>query len=188
MLQKNSMKNKWDYSGASEMCFSDTKQESYIKAAEFLGDTVEDWGGGTGWAKMFFKNYRNVDGSLHPNVNEQVDLVEYTSNVDNILVRQVLELNKDWRKILENVKKSFRKRFCLVIYTPQVNKTRVGHLHLPVRADGTKMNKDMVISEMYFNKNDILDYFPKREYKTKEEYINTKQGYNKEWILYVEKI
>ena len=37
----DSMLNKWDYSGADQMCFSDVKQESYKKAAEFLGDTCQ---------------------------------------------------------------------------------------------------------------------------------------------------
>jgi hypothetical protein len=169
------------------MCFSDEKQESYKKAAEFLGDTVEDWGGGTGWAKRYFKNYKNIDGSLSKYTDVHADLREYISDCDNILMRQVLESNEDWRVILENVKKSFKKKFCLVVYTPQVKKTRSGHLHTPVRSDGTKM-KGKVIYEIYFNKQDILDYFPESEYKIKEEYIKTNQGYNNEWILYVQKI
>jgi hypothetical protein len=179
--------NKWDYSGTDQMCFSDVKQESYKKAAQFLGDTVEDWGGGTGWAKRYFKNYKNIDGSLSKYCDVHADLTEYTSDCDNILMRQVLECDENWRKILENVKVSFRKKFCLIVFTPQVKKTRVGHLHTPVRADGTKM-KGEVISEIYFNKQDILDYFPDSEYKVKEEYIDTQQGYRKEWICYVEKI
>lgn len=180
------MKNKWDYSGADQVCFSDTKQESYKKSAEFLGDSVEDWGCGTGWSKRYFKNYKGVDGSLHPNVDVIADLVEYTSDVDNILMRQTLELNEDWRKILENVKKSFRKKFCLVVYTPFVSKTRVGHIHTPVKADGSKMKGD--IKEMYFNKQDILNYFPADEFKVKEETIDVEIGYRKEFILYVERI
>jgi hypothetical protein len=183
-----SMLNKWDYSGCDEMCFSDVNQESYKKAAEFLGDTVEDWGCGTGWAKRYFKNYRGIDGSLHRNVDEQVDLVTYTSKVDNILMRQVLECNVEWRKILENVKKSFQKKFCLVIYTPFVNKTRVGSLHVPVKADNTRMDSSMAIPEINFNKQDILDCFPESEYRVREEEIKTTQGYGRDWVIYVEKV
>jgi len=48
------MLNKWDYSGADSVCYSDENCESYKKAAEFLGpdQPVEDWGGGTGWGKV----------------------------------------------------------------------------------------------------------------------------------------
>jgi len=51
-----SMLNKWNYSSRGQVCYSDPKQESYKKAAKFLGDTVEDWGCGTGWVKKYFKN------------------------------------------------------------------------------------------------------------------------------------
>jgi hypothetical protein len=183
------IKNLWDYSGADQMCFSDSKQESYKKAAEFLGDSVEDWGCGTGWAKRYFKNYKGIDGSPSREVRleDTVDLREYTSDVDNILMRQTLETNSDWRQIMENAKKSFRKKFCLVVYTPLVDKTRVGFIHEPVRSDGTKMDGE-VISEMYFNKQDILAYFPESEYRVREETVDVEIGYGKEWIIYVEKI
>jgi hypothetical protein len=182
------MLNKWDYSGCDLMCFSDENQESYKKSAAFLGDSVEDWGCGTGWSKQYFKEYRGIDGSLHRNVDEQVDLREYTSRVDNILMRQVLECNEEWRKILENVKQSFKHKFCLVIYTPFVDKTQVGSYHTPVGADGTKMDSSMAVVEINFNKQDILDLFPQTEYKVTEEEIKTKQGYGRDWVMYVERI
>lgn len=181
------MKDLWDYSGCDTMCFGDQKQESYKKAAEFLGDSVEDWGGGTAWAKQFFTNYKNIDGSKSNHLDVYADLREYTSDCDNILMRQCLELNEDWRIILDNVKQSFRKKFCLIIYTPLVRKTRVGHLHTPVKSDGTKMQNE-VISEMYFCKEDILECFPEEEFKVEQEFIKTEQGYHNEWILYIEKI
>ena len=180
------MLGKWDYSGASDMCFSDENCESYKKSAEFIGDTVEDWGCGTAWSKQYFKNYRGIDGSPHKNVDEIVDLQEYTSDVDNILMRQVLECSGNWRKVLENVKKSFKKKFCLVIYTPEVEETRIGYVHTPVKADGSKMGG--VINEVYFNRQDILNYFPESEFKVRQETIKTQQGYNEEWVLYVERI
>lgn len=165
------------------MCFSDEKQESYKKAAEFLGDTVEDWGGGTGWARRYFKNYKNIDGSKSKYCDIHADLVEYTSDCDNILMRQVLETIEEWEKVLDNVKKSFRKKFCLVIYTPFVEKTAVGSWHIPVKADGSKM--DGKLPEINFNKQDILDQFPESEYKVSHEEIKTNQGYGRDWIVYV---
>jgi len=188
-MVKDSMKNKWDYSGVEHAYFSDAKGESYKKSAEFLDYKCEDWGCGTGRAKDYFKEYKGIDGSpskfLKP--EDTVDLVEYTSDVDNILMRQVLEVNTEWRKILENIKKSFRKKFCLVIYTPLVDKTREGGVFIPVKADGTPM-KGKTLVEIYFNRQDILDYFPEKEFKVREEIIKTNQGYGSEWILYVERI
>lgn len=174
------MLNKWDYSGVADMVFGTF--EAYEKPAEFLGDTVEDWGCGTAWAKNYFKNYRGIDGSYHENVDEIVDLQEYTSDVDNILMRQVLEVCGDWRKVLENVKKSFKKKFCLVLYTPFIRKTKVVDSVVSIKADGTRMGDDMVTEVYNFKKKDILDYFPKDEFNVKEEKIG------KEWILYVERL
>jgi hypothetical protein len=182
------MLNKWDYSGVDEICYSDVAQLSYKKSAEFLGDTVEDWGCGTGWSRRFFKNYRGIDASPSRFVapRDVVDLVNYTSDVDNILMRQVLELNADWRKILENVKKSFRKKFCLVVFTPLAEVTHIGCVEKAYTA--TDVERDFSHSLIFFNKQEILDYFPEKEFTVKEETVATGQGYNQDWILYVERI
>jgi SAM-dependent methyltransferase len=169
------MLGKWDYSSVDQVCYSDPKQESYKKAAKFLEDSCEDWGCGTGWAKRYFKNYRGIDGSSHYNVDEVVDLVNYRSDVDNILMREVLEYNKEWQKVLENVKKSFKKKFCLIISTPFAEKTHVEEYF----GD---------IPEIQFRKQDILDMFPKDKFELKEEIIKTDHLYKQDWILYVEKI
>jgi hypothetical protein len=180
------MINLWDYSGLDQACMSDHKQESYKKSAEFLGDNVEDWGCGTGWSKRYFKNYKGIDGSLSKEVKEITDLSDYTSDVENVLMRAVLEYNENWKQILENVKKSFRNKFCLVIVTPFVKKTRVGMWHKPIKADGSY--NEGKIPEIYFNKQDILDCFPEDQFKVREESIKTDGFmYGIEWILYVER-
>jgi hypothetical protein len=181
------MLNKWDHSKVEDACYSDPDCESYKRAREFLGDSVEDWGCGTAWAKQYFANYRGIDGSYHKNVNEVVDLVHYTSSVDNILLRQVVEANHEWKQIIENAKKSFKKKLCLIIYTPFAEETTVNSLHTPVRADGSKMTGEE-IPEIFFKRQDILDCFLVEEYKVREEEIATRQGYNRDWIIYVEKI
>jgi len=173
---KESMLSKWDYSGVDSVCYSDANQESYKKSAEFLGDSVEDWGCGTGWSKRFFKSYRGIDGSAHYNVDEIVDLTTYTSTGNNILIRQVLELNVEWRKVLDNAKKSFKDRLCIVIFTPFTEETHVAEV------------EESGISIIYFNKQDVLDYFPSSEFVVKEEVIKTQQGYNQDWIIYIERI
>jgi hypothetical protein len=184
---KESMLSKWDYSGVDSVCYSDSKQESYIKSAEFLGNgQVEDWGCGTGWSKRFFSDYRGIDGSPHKNVDEIVDLITYTSKVDNILLRQVLELNREWKIILDNAKKSFSKKMCIVIFTPFAQDTIIGEVESALTSKDVDTGKD--INLIYFNKQDILDCFPSTQYKVTEEIVETEQGYNQDWILYIEKI
>jgi hypothetical protein len=178
------MKDKWDYSGVDTVCFSDEKQVSYKKSAEFLGDTVEDWGCGTGWSKRYFKNYRGIDGSKHSNVDEQVDLVEYTSSVDNILIRQTLELNENWKQILVNIKTSFKKKLCIIIFTPLAEQTHIGEVETLYDKHGKELGQ---VSVIYFNKEDILSYFPEDEFIVHEETIKTHQGYGQELILYIER-
>jgi len=185
-----SMLDKWDYSGVGTVCYSDERCESYKKAAEFLGlsNPVEDWGGGTGWAKMYFTGpYKNIDGSQHPNVDVVADLVRYNSKVDNILMRQVLEFNWEWKRILSNVKKSFSKKFCLVVMTPLVEVTKIDRTELTVSSTGEEVEGSESPC-VYFNKQDILDYFPESEYKVTQENIETNGYWGGEWILYVEKI
>lgn len=175
------MLDKWDYSNVSSVCYSDPKCESYKKAAAFLGDEVEDWGCGTAWAKMYFKKYRGIDGSRHSNVDIVADVAEYRSSVNNILMREVLEYNTRWEEVLENVKKSFKKKFCLVVSTPFAKVTHVAlQEKAPTRSGG-------IIPELNFNKKDILDKFPRSEFITKEEIIETNHLYNRDWILYVER-
>ena len=186
IIDNKSQLGKWDYSGASMVCYADPLQESYKKAAAFLGDTVEDWGCGTGWSKKHFKNYRGVDGSVHKNVDEVVDLVKYTSDVDNILMRQVLECNPEWKQILDNVKASFKKKFCLIVFTPFVDKTRLGPDDPVHRADGSRV-EGATFFNVYFKKQDILDYFPSPEFTVNEEEVKTNQGFKRDWILYVER-
>lgn len=184
-----SMLRKWDYSGVDEVCYSDKKCESYKKASEFLDGKCQDWGCGTGYARHFFSDYSGIDCSPSSFVSDKdiVDLVSYTSDVDNILMRQVLELNTEWVNILENVKKSFKKKFCLVIFSPFADETHVGEIEQMTSASGVK-RENVYVSVIYFNKQDILNFFPKSEYKISEETIKTEQGYGSEWILYVERL
>lgn len=187
MPEINSNLNKWDYSGVSHVCYSDPECLSYKKAAEFLGadQPVEDWGGGTGWAKRYFTGpYKNIDGSPHPNVDVVADLTKYKSKVDNILIRQVLECNPDWKMILRNAVMSFNKKLCIIIGTPLVETTREGESNPVVKADGTHTGE--YIQEMYFAKADLLADLP--GFKITEEEVDTNQYYHKDHIFYVEKI
>jgi len=164
-----------DYSGVDSVCYSDSKQESYKKAGEFFGELpVEDWGGGTGWVKRYIKGkYRNIDGSPHPQVDEVVDLADYTSTGWNILIRQVLGCAGGvWKQILANALKSFDKKLCIIIGTPFVE---------------TTLTQGDFIKENYFNKQDLLANIPEG-LKVTEETVDTDQYYQRDWIIYVEKI
>jgi hypothetical protein len=189
LITQESMLNKWDYSGVADVRYSDDNAESYKKAAEFLGDSVEDWGCGTGYARFFFKDYRGIDGSPSKNIPKEniVDLREYTSSVDNILIRQVLECTEDWKVVLENAKKSFKKKLCLVIMTHFSKEENLMVRESVIRADST-VEKDRYIDMVSFKKQDILDFFPEKEFRLKEEIIYTETGYGQDWVLYVERI
>lgn len=95
--------------------------ESYRLGAEYLQDcaTVEDWGCGKGWfSKYRIEGYVGIDGSSSPFAHAIVDLAEYSSSVDGIFMRHVLEHNYEWRRVLQNALRSFRRKMVLVIYTP----------------------------------------------------------------------
>jgi hypothetical protein len=114
--------NKWDawLRGAPARApFGDT--DSYQIGARFLQDceVVEDWGCGLGWfASVRGGRCISVDGSHSPFADRRADLVEYTSDVDGIFMRHVLEHNYEWRRILANALQSFRKKMVLAIFTP----------------------------------------------------------------------
>lgn len=120
---------------------------SYWKAMNFLrfggrdtsdGTTplrIEDWGCGLAGAKAFAgdADYVGVDGS--PGYADVIaDLVTYRSNVDCILLRHVLEHNREWAKILDNAVASFGRRLCIIVYTPFTDPDEETHVHLTCEA------------------------------------------------------
>lgn len=93
---------------------------TYQIAAEFLADcnSVEDWGVGTGG----FLNYRpdaiGIDGSKTPFAKTIADLAAYSSNVEGVHMRHVLEHNYDWQLVLRNALKSASKKICITNFIP----------------------------------------------------------------------
>lgn len=81
---------------------------------------LEDWGGGTGYAKRFVKNskYRLVDFSPSRWLDEMADLEGYTSNVEAVLLRHVLEHNRGWKQILLNATHSASLKLAVVLFIP----------------------------------------------------------------------
>jgi hypothetical protein len=94
--------------------------ETYKIGADFLADceTVEDWGCGAGGFKRYRPDAIGIDGSVTPFADKLEDLVNYTSNVDGIFIRHVLEHDRNWKIILVNALKSAKKKLVIVLFTP----------------------------------------------------------------------
>lgn len=103
---------------------------SYQVGAAFLSDCalVEDWGCGMGWMRQYVQgDYRGIDGSISHFSDATVDLCTYSSDVDGVFMRHVLEHNYDWRSILGNALASARRRCVIILFTPLADaETQIG--------------------------------------------------------------
>jgi hypothetical protein len=155
---------------------------TYLMAAAFLADMeeVEDWGCGAGGFRRFCQTkYIGVDGSRTPFADKIVDLCHYESNADGIVLRHVLEHNYDWEKILVSAVRSFRRKLCLVLFTPFSELTHeLPHNRTMNRAVGV----DVV--DMSFAREDIEKHFSGLSWKLIQE-IKTRSLYGREQIYLV---
>ena len=169
--------NKWYKNTKAIKSFGDKK--TYKLAADFLADIdeVEDWGCGAGGFKQFYKGkYIGIDGTDNPFVDKVVDLRTYKSSVDGIMMRHVLEHNYDWSEILRRALLSFRKKFCLILFTPFVKVTKeIAH--------NKKHGVD--VPDISFSREDIECHFESLKWRLQS--IKTRKGYNIEHIYYIEK-
>lgn len=100
---------------------------TYYVAAAFLTGCaeIEDWGCGRGGFKTFCPGrYIGVDGTKSPAVDVVAELGAYRSSPDGILLRHVLEHNYNWPRVLEAAVASFRRKLCIVLFTPFADTTR----------------------------------------------------------------
>jgi hypothetical protein len=182
-----SMLNKWNYQGMGDVCYG--QEIVYQKAKDFLVDNVEDWGCGMGYAGYYFKTYKGLDGSLSRAVSKVTDLETYTSQADNIMLRQVLEHNWNWKAILQNAVNSFQKKLFIGIHTPFVATTHP----LCVTFNGTvstnaiSMLNQNAIPDISFNMQDIMSYLVGLKVTT-EEVPTAPFEYGTETIFYVTKV
>ena len=125
---------------------------TYVYGADFLKDvdTVEDWGCGMGFFSTHCqaKKYIGIDGSDTPFAHVKADLTKYTSSVDGIFMRHILEHNYEWEKILKNAVSSFTKKMVLILFTPYSEQTRQLTFYEPVG-----------VPDISFKKSDITDLF-----------------------------
>jgi SAM-dependent methyltransferase len=173
------MKGLWDYKKAEAPFPYGGDDLTYKKAMDFLSDceVVEDWGCGTAYAKRFctIPKYVGIDGSESKFADKVADLREYVSEADGILMRHILEHNHDWRKVLENALKSFKKKFVLVIFTPFQEKTKV----LALNAGYGN------VPDIGFRKQDLEDLLQGFAYS--EQALRTKTQYGVEHIFFVQR-
>jgi hypothetical protein len=157
------------------------------KGAAFLNvpdvKVIEDWGCGYGGLKNYIgstQKYIGIDGSASPFADEIVDLEEYTSKVDAIFMRHVLEHNPNWGKILKNVMASFEKRMVLILFTPFLEITRI------INEYPYWGNTNISMVDIAFKKEDITQYFVGVNWSC-EENLCTNTEYRIEHIFYLNK-
>lgn len=174
--------NEWYKGVSTESAFRYGDTLTYEKGFDFLKTcgTVEDWGCGTGGFKRFFKNsdvnYVGLDGSDTPFSDRKVDLTSYTSQVDGIFMRHVLEHNYEWKSILMNALRSFGQKMCLVMFTPFSDETKeIAHN----RGHGVD------VPDISFRKEDLTDLFDGIDWSVESFQTNT--GYGIEHIFFLNK-
>jgi len=175
---------KWDkwYENLTESrgAFVYGETPTYELAAKFLEDceTVEDWGCGAGGFLRFCDRAIGVDGSNTPHAQKKfIDLVNYTSESDGIHVRHVLEHNYEWKKILNNILKSARKKIVITMFIPLGDETKeIAH--------NKKHGVD--VPDLLISKEEFMDIV-KNYNITNIEFVtmDTATGYNKEEIIYI---
>lgn len=154
---------------------------SYRKMATFLdgcGPLVEDWGCGGAYAKRFFSKscYVGLDGS-EGRCDRVVDLREYTSQADGILIRHLLEHNYDWPLIVANAAVSFKKRLVIIFFIPTAKFTT------------NAFNENNGIPNLSIGTTLLLSYFPESRFTLDWEQVVDEETspHSKEWILCVER-
>ena len=153
---------------------------TYEKGMAFLAGhgVVEDWGCGFTRARRFAPSdgYVGVDG-CSPHADIIADLTTYRSTADCIFMRHVLEHNADWRRILGNAIRSFRKRMVLIVFTPLSPITRV----IATSAELT----EVPVPDIAFRREDLVACFGDLQFS--EESVASDTQYGGEHIFYLRK-
>ena len=149
-----------------------------------LVKTVEDWGCGRGGFADFLdkkQTYVGVDGSKSPFADKIADLTGYTSKIEAIHMRHVLEHNPEWKKILCNALKSFNKYMVLTIFTPYQNKTKI------INEYDNFNNTGISMCDIGFSREDIVECFGEIPFFAIEN-LTTDSQYNIEHMFFLSKI
>jgi len=162
-------------------------ETTYKLAAEWLDAAcadVEDWGCGGAYAKRFFRRatYCGVDGSRGP-ADVIADLQVYRSDVDGILLRHVLEHNRNWETILANALRSARKCLAVVVFTPLGEVTR--EIRWNAMKPPTPGAPDVGVPDIGFARDDLLRTLD--GCAVTEATYATQSVYGAETIFYIDK-
>jgi len=166
---------KWNYDSVkTSYPYGDTT--SYKLGMSFLdgvGD-IEDWGCGLAFAKTFVTKSKYIGLDITPSAfcDKVIDLTTYTSSVDCIFMRHVLEHNHTWKTILENALNSFQKKMILILFTPLEPTTR-------------DLNGNPDYS---FKLEDITEPITKAKAIFNMKKIKSETQYGVEYIFYIEKL
>lgn len=168
------MEDRWNYKGQDQFAYDE--DTSYQKGIAFLDGhgKIEDWGGGTAYAKRFAtkSDYVAIDGSASEYADVKSDLQTYTSDTDCIFMRHVLEHNWGWRAIAANAAASFRKRMVLIVFTPF--------------GEGDQcMETNDGIPDLRLNREELLGFF--KGCKVTAESLSSKTQYGQETIFYIDR-
>lgn len=169
------MKNRWNYNGLGQVTYG--HEESYrepIAWFDELGGTLEDWGCGCCGAKRFVKRcqYIGIEGSKNEFADRcDVDLTEYLSQPDHILLRDVLDHNPDWQLVLTRALASFQKRMVVVIFRECGPQTRVIFTNTSPKYPG--------VPDYQFKAGDLVQHF--------YDYLVRIERYGNETAFYLQK-
>src|SRR5262249_20306723 len=110
-----------------------------------------------------------------PAADKIADLVRYRSAPEGILIRHVLEHNFEWQSILQNAVDSFRKKMCLVIFTPFAEVTHQ-----------INWTDSIGVPDISFNRAELVRFFQHLDCETKEDLV-TETQYRVEHVFFVRK-
>jgi hypothetical protein len=150
---------------------------TYKLGAEFLEPcaTLEDWGSGRGWFETLCPRAIAIDGSPSAHTTVLADLTRYTSCVEGIFMRHVLEHDPQWRAILSNAVGSFTKRLCLILFTPLVARTQE-----------IAFNQELGVPDISFAVKDIEWHFDRDVHTWTRLGVDTPTQYGHETCFFVE--
>ncbi len=112
----------WHYDRQERRPFGFSESAAFRIGAEWLRgcETVADWGCGGGLLREHVTpgRYIGIDGSKTWAVDVVADLIKYREPSDGLFMRNVLEHNYAWDRILRNAVSAFRQRMVLALFTP----------------------------------------------------------------------
>lgn len=135
---------------------------------------MEDWGCGLAWYKLFHEGgkYTGVDESQSNFADVVCKLESHVTATPGLLMRHVLEHNRNWRQVLERALVSFTHRMCLIVFTPLESSDRV------LTIEGVP------IPDIALKESDLRAML--QPFLVKDAHARTHTRYGWEWIFYLQ--